>query len=101
MEPIRVNIYHDGKLMRGHKGSLVQRGSKRVAIFFYCDWDETHKVVWFRKVRREGKGVYWNSQDNMWYYPYRETDAFKAELKSYCQGSYWNKLFIHNDAEDY
>ena len=91
-----VNVYDDGKIGRGTNGEILKRGSKRILIRFYDDFNELMIDGWFVRVRRTQRGAYWHKPTNSWFYPFRETQKFIKESQEWLMPEYHNSLFAQH-----
>ena len=97
----KVNVYHDGKLTRAYKATILSDKGKRKLIRFYDVIDECFEEDWFYKKDRKFGGSYQSVNHNVLFYPSRESDKFKRYLKSTVSNEYYDFLCADHGYVDF
>ena len=90
-----VNVYYDGKVSRARKAQILKTKSKRHLIRYYDPIEEVYVEGWFRKIRRDLKGVYYLPSHNMLFYGWRERKGFEEYIKTTYSKEFVNFLLNH------
>lgn len=73
-----INVYDDGKLSRVIKADLVQEKDGQYEIMFFDEFSGEMITDWFVE---DHEGSFWHEPTNAWFFPERETEAFKEECR--------------------